>query len=184
MEIDKYSKQMDKTISHLENEFQSLHLWRASTWLVENIDIFVQSWWMKQKLNQLWNISIMDSQTIKIESWDKSIIPSIEKWIYDSGTWLTPSNQGDYIMIKIPPLTKERRMELTKYVHELWEENKIALRNIRHEALKEIKKEHDEKTISEDDKKRLEKELDELTKKFNQKIDTEVKNKQNEIMNI
>ncbi len=184
MDINIYKQSMDKAIKHLENEFSSLQIWRASTGLIEWIDIFVPSRWMKQKLSQLANITIMDWQTIKIEAWDKSVISSIEKWVYDSWTWLTPVNQGTHILIKIPPLTQDRRKDLTKLVHKMWEESKIAIRNIRHDALKEIKKEFDEKTISEDQKKNLEKQSDDITKDFTTKIDSEIKNKSEEIMKI
>lgn len=107
---------MEKVLQHLQNEFSTLQIGRASTGLVENIDVFIPSYGMTQKLPQLGNVSLMDSQTIKIEAWDKSTYSSIEKAIYDANIGLTPQNQGEYIMIKIPPLTTERRKELTKLV--------------------------------------------------------------------
>lgn len=184
MEIGAYRKQMEKAIKHLEEEFSRLQLGRASTGLVENIDVYIPEWDMKQKLNQLSNINIVDAQTIKIEPWDKGTVSKIEKWIYDSWLGFSPINQWDSILIKVPPLTKERRIELTKIVSKEWEESKVAIRNIRHEWLKEIKVEFDQKLISEDQKKAFEKQMDDLAKEFSTKIDVEVKNKSEDIMKI
>lgn len=139
---------------------------------------------MTQKLPQLGNISLMDSQTIRIEAWDKSTYSSIEKAIYDANIGLTPQNQGEYIMIKIPPLTTERRKELTKIVAKMGEECKIRLRNVRHEGMDEIKKEFNEKTISEDQKKAYEGEIDDLTKEYATKVDNAVKVKSEDIMKV
>ena len=139
---------------------------------------------MTQKLPQLGNVSLMDSQTIRIEAWDKSTYSSIEKAIYDSNIGLTPQNQGEYIMIKIPPLTTERRKDLTKLVAKMGEEGKVRLRNVRHDGMDQIKKEFTDKTISEDQKKAHEGELDDMTKEYASKIDTAVKAKSEDIMKV
>jgi ribosome recycling factor len=126
----------------------------------------------------------MDAQTIKIEPRDKSVLSKIEKAIFESEAKLTPQNMGDAIWIKIPPLTTDRRKELTKVVSKQGEENKIALRNIRQDAHKDIKKQFDEKLMSEDDKKRAEEQIDKLTKDYSHKIDQMVDAKSEEIMTI
>lgn len=184
MDIENLKNQMKKALSHLEQEFAQLQVWRASTSLVENIDIFIQSWWMSQKLSQIASINIIDAQTLKIEPWDKSNLSSIEKWIFDSGTWLTPMNQWDYLMIKIPPLTTERRQELTKLVSKLWEDTKVAIRNIRQDAMRDLKKQLEDKEISENEKGSQESKIEEITKEYNTKIDTVSKNKSEDIMKI
>lgn len=184
MDITDLKAQMKKAVSHLEWEFKTLQLWRASTWLVENIDVFIPSWWMNQKVNQVANIGIVDAQTLKIEPWDKSTLSSIEKAIFDSGLGLTPVNQWDYIIISVPALTKERRQELTKFVKKLGEDNKIALRNIRHDALNEVKKLHNDKEISEDEKANYESEINDLMKEYNTIVDDAVKSKSEEIMTV
>lgn len=171
-------------MQHLQQEFSTLQIGRASTGLVENIDVFIPAYGMTQKLPQLGNVSLMDSQTIRIEAWDKSTYSSIEKAIYDANIGLTPQNQGEYIMIKIPPLTTERRKELTKLVAKMGEESKVRLRNVRHDALDEIKKEFNEKLISEDQKKAYEGEMDDMTKDFAARIDTAVKAKSEDIMKV
>lgn len=184
MDFKKYDIQMEKIIKHLEQEFSQLQIWRASTWLLESVEVFIPTWGMKQKINQLANIWIMDAQTIKIEPWDKSILSHIEKWIYDAWLWLTPINQWHNLLIQVPPLTQERRKELAKLVNKMWEDAKVAVRNCRHDAIKEIKKSFEDKSISEDEKKNNESEIDELTKKHTTKIESETKNKSNEIMTI
>ncbi len=184
MEIENYKQQMQKALVHFENELGTLQLGRASSTLVENVKIYIPSWDMKQSLNQLANITIMDSQTIKVEPWDKWTLSSIEKGIYESGLWLTPINNGETILIKIPPLTQERRQDLTKVVSKMWEDAKVAVRNIRHDAVKEIKKWFEDKSISETDKKKYEEKMDEITKDFTAKIEEKIKNKSAEIMKI
>lgn len=175
---------MQKAIDHLVQEYSQLQIWRASTSLVDNINVYIPEWDMKQKLNQVGSTSLLDSQTIKIESWDKKNLACIEKAIYDNGNWLTPQHMGSYIMIKIPPLTKERRQDLTKVVSQQWEEIKVRIRWIRHDEMKILKTQLENKEISEDDKKRDESILDELTKDFTAKIDKLVKIKSEEIMSI
>ncbi|UFX83077.1 ribosome recycling factor [Candidatus Absconditicoccus praedator] len=175
---------MNKSIKHLENELASLQLGRASTSLVDGIDVFVSSWGMTQKINQLGNTTILDAQSIKIQPWDKSIVSDIEKAIYNSGLGLTPINQGDGIIINIPPLTQERRKELVKYVNKLGENTKISLRNIRHDTLKDIKTQYQQEEISENEKNLKEEEIDKTMKEFNQKVDEITKNKSDEIMKI
>lgn len=175
---------MDKVVQHLQHEFSTLQIGRASTGLVENIDVFIPSYGMTQKLPQLGNVSLMDSQTIKIEAWDKSTYSSIEKAIYDANIGLTPQNQGEYIMIKIPPLTTERRKDLTKLVAKSGEEAKVGIRNVRHSMLDEVKKEFTEKVISEDQKKALEGQADDMAKEYASKIDGLVKAKSDDIMTV
>ena len=177
-------QKMQQVLKHLDNEFSTLQIWRASTSLIDNVDVYIPSWGMTQKMSQVASTSLIDWQTIKIQPWDKWTMSSIEKWIYDANLGLTPINQGDYVMIKVPPLTQDRRKELGKIVSKIWEESKIALRNIRQDYLKDIKKQFDEKTISEDEKKRYEKEIDDMIKQHSKQIDDHVDAKSQEIMKV
>lgn len=126
----------------------------------------------------------MDSQTIKIEPYSKNELKVIEKGIIDSDLGFNPLNQGDYIMIKIPALTTERRQELSKIVHKEGEEAKVALRNLRHESRNALDKQFKAKEISENEKDATEKNIDDLTKKYNEKIDELVKTKSEEVMKV
>jgi len=126
----------------------------------------------------------MDAQTIKIEPYSKNELKIIEKGIIDSDLWFNPLNQGDYIMIKVPALTTERRQELTKIVHKEWEEAKVAIRNLRQESRNTLDKQFKAKEVSEDEKSATEKQIDEITKKSNDKIDELVKVKSEEVMKV
>lgn len=182
--MDSLKPQMQKVINYLEQEYSQLQVWRANSSMVDWINVYIPSWGMEQKVNQIANSTIIDSQTIKIQPWDKSTLSSIEKAIYDSGLWLTPINQWDHILINIPPLTTERRKDLTKVVSKMWEEAKISLRNIRHEFMKDIKTKFENDEISEDEKKLQEKQVEDTMKDYTKRIEDHVKHKSEEIMKI
>jgi len=184
MDSNKLKKDLDKVVSWFENSLMKIQTGKASTGVIEDLDVYVPSWGQTQKVQWLAQVSLLDPQTIKIESWDKSVLPHIEKAIYDSGLGFTPVNQGDWIMIKIPPMTEERRKEIVKVVKKELEEAKIRVRNVRHDYLKDIKKAFDEKEITEDEKKMYEKELDDIVKSYNKKLEEMAKAKENEIMKI
>jgi ribosome recycling factor len=111
-------------------------------------------------------------------------LPYIEKGIYDSGLGFTPVNQGDWIMVKVPPMTEERRKELVKVVKKELEEAKIRVRQIRHDFLKDIKAMFENKEITEDEKKQYEKQLDDTIKDYNKKLEDIAKLKEQEILKI
>lgn len=173
-----------KTLIHLEQLFGRLSLWRASTGLIEDIHVFVTSWNMSQKMNQVGNISMIDSQTLKVEPWDRKVLADIEKAIYDADLGLTPQNQWDYVMIKIPPLTTERRKDLTKVVSREWEDAKVGIRNHRHDARKKVDHLLADETISKNEKENGYKEIDEIAKNYNDAIDQHVKAKSIEVMKV
>lgn len=173
---------MQKIIDYLNTELMGIQVGRATKGLVEHIKVdagygFMPIW-------QLANITLPDSQTIKIEPWDKSSLAPMERAIYDANTGLAPSNQGWYLMIKVPALTTERREQLKKQVSKIWEDSKARVRQTRQDELKSIKREFEEKLISEDEKKVAEHNIDETTKRFTDKIDTLVKTKHDDIMTI
>lgn len=183
MDITPYKQQMQKAVDYLEKELKSLQVGRASAWLVENIDVNLSYGW-SLKIPQVWHVTVMDAQTIKIETWDKWELKNVEKAIYDSNSGLTPQNEWSYIMIKIPPLNQERRQEITKQVKSMWEEIKARIRLVRQDAMKDTKKQFDDKLIGEDAHKSNEKEIDSLVKTMNDNIDSIVKIKSEEIMKI
>jgi len=184
MTPEEFQAKWKKAIQHLEEEFAKINLGRASSSLVEHLEVFVPSWWTTQPINQLASIAILDASSLKIEPWDKSVLGAIEKAIRDANLGLTPQNMWDHILVKVPPLTQERRQELGKFVAQLGEEEKIVIRNLRQEALKTVKRQFEEKQISEDEKKRLEKQIDEITKDLNKQIDQLVEAKKKQIMEI
>lgn len=139
---------------------------------------------MDQKLNQVANIGITDPQTLKIEPWDKTILSDIEKAIQQADIWLNPLNQWDYLMIKIPPMTTERRAEMTKVVSRDGEDAKIAVRNKRHDARKQAELQFKSEEISENTRHSIENKVDEYSSKINDQIESMVKAKSEEVMTI
>ncbi len=182
--VTEFEEACKKVVQHLETSFKHLQLWRASTWLVEEIHVHVESRWMDQKVNQVASIWIIDSQTLKIEPWDKAVLADIEKAIYDADIWLTPQNQWDYLMIKVPPMTTERRADMTKIVSRDWEDAKIAIRNKRHDARKSAEVQFKAEDISENTRHSIENKVDDISSKFNDMIDEMVKGKNEEVMKV
>ena len=182
MDITPYKQQMDKSIAYFEWELKALQVGRASAGLVENIT--VEASYGPMKIPQIAHVTLMDAQTIKIEPWDKNEVKHVEKAIYDANVGLTPQNDGWYILVKIPALTQERRLEIAKQVKAMGEDIKWRIRVTRQDAMKDNKTIFDDKEIGEDEKNRNEKEIDHLTKTMNEKVDELVKNKSEEVMTV
>lgn len=182
MDLTLHRQQMDKSIQFLTTELKALQVGRASAGLVENIT--VEASYGPMKIPQVAHVTIMDAQTIKIEPRDKNELKHVEKAIYDAQAWLTPQNEWSYVLVKIPALTQDRRVEITKQVKAMGEEIKGRIRLARQEAMKDNKIIFDAKEIGEDESKRNEKEIDTLVKAMNEKIDELVKNKSDEIMTM
>lgn len=184
MDVQPYKTSMEWAFDYLLKEFAWLQLGRANPWIVENIS-FEAYPDMYQKVKDVASILTMDAQTLKIEPWDKSVMWRISTAIAKADIGLTPqSPNGDYLLIPIPPLTQERRRELGKVCEKLSEQQKVAIRNIRQDAMKDIKKQFDEKTLSEDQKKYWESEVDALTKTRVDKITDATKTKTEDIMKV
>jgi ribosome recycling factor len=152
---------MEKAISHTQSEFSSLHTGKASTSMVENLIADVYGSGMR--IRELAAITTPDSRTIQIQPWDKSSIQSIERAILGANIGLTPVTQGALIRCIIPEMSGERRKELVKVANTMAEDGRIAIRSVRRDALEVFKKLEKESIISEDDLKRLEKEVQKLT---------------------
>ncbi len=182
MDITPFKTQMDKAFNYLENEFMWLQLGRATPWLVENITVHASYWDMK--VPQIAHVTILDTQTLKIEPWDKKECGAIAKAIFDAELWLTPQNEWSHVMIKIPALTQERRNEICKMVKNMGEETKAKIRVIRQDAMKSTKKLLEDKEISENENKVNESNIEDVVKEFNTKIDNLVKAKSEEVMKI
>ena len=151
MDIAPFKDQMQKALNYLENEFKTLQLGRASSGLLENVTVHASYWDMK--IPQVAHITILDNQTLKVEPWDKKECANITKAIYDAKLWLTPQNEWSHVMLKFPPLTQDRRIEISKRVKVMWEETKAKIRIGRQDAMKTSKKLLDNKEISENENK-------------------------------
>ena len=169
---------MLNVISHLEKELLNIRAGKANPIMLSNV--VVDYYGSKTPLSQVTNISTPDSKTLTIQPWEKSLTPDIEKAILVANIGFTPINNGDSIVINIPPMTEERRFQLTKIAKQESENAKVSIRNSRKEANDEIKKVE----ISDDMKKNLENDVQNLTDSFIKKTDLLFSRKEKEIMTI
>ena len=173
-------KKMEETIERFKNEMKKVRTGRAHPDMLASIKVEVYGQFMP--LNQVANITSADATLLVVTPFDPSNIASIESAIRaDQSLGLNPADDGRVIRVPIPPLTEERRKEIVKNASEKVENAKVAIRNIREDARKAVKIASE---MSEDIKKRAEKEIDELTKEFSDKVDAEFKAKSDEIMKI
>ena len=175
-------ERMEKAVAAQERDFSKLRTGRASTALVDGIK--ADYYGTPTPISQMASVSVPDSRTVSIQPWDKGGISIIEKAILKSDLGLTPVNDGKVIRIMIPPLTEDRRKELVKVARKYTEEAKVAVRNVRRDALAELKKLSKDKEISEDDARGAEKQLDAATKKHIDTIDELLKAKEAELLEV
>jgi len=171
---------MQKALEALEHHLSTMRTGRANPALLNNIR--VEYYGSAMPLNQVGSVSSPDPRTLVVQSWDASALKDIEKAIRDSDLGLNPTNKGDALYINIPPLTEERRKDLVKSVRHYAEEAKIAVRNARREAMDGAKKMEKDKTISEDDHKKAEVEIQKITDDFIHKIEGALEKKEGEIL--
>lgn len=173
---------MEKSIDALKKELARIRTGRASTTLLD--DVKIDYYGTPTPLNQVGTLTVPEPRLITIQPWEKNLIPEIEKAILKSDLGLNPSSDGQLVRIAIPPLTEERRKEMVKLTRRIGEEAKIAVRNARREANENLKKLEKDKAISEDELKRGEKEIQEMTDGFVKKVDDIVAAKEKEVMEI
>src|SRR3954471_6792418 len=150
--VDSMSQNMDKTIQALKAELVKVRTGRASTALVDSVQ--VDYYGSNVPVNQVANVTTPDARTIQIAPWEGNMLGAIEKAILAANIGLTPQNDGKVVRIPLPQMTEERRKELVKLVKKMGEETKVAVRNQRRDANEEIKKQEKAKTVSEDDAKK------------------------------
>ncbi|SRR5690606_33668222 len=173
---------MKKTVETVRHELARLRTGRASTALLEHIR--VDYYGTPSPLDQVATVSVADARTIAVNPWEKRMVPVIEKAILESDLGLNPVTAGEVIRIPLPALTEERRREITKVVRSEGENGKVAVRNIRRDALHHVKELVKEKEITEDDEKRAGERIQELTDKFVAEIDAVVAEKEREVMEV
>ncbi len=173
---------MKKTVESVRQELSRLRTGRASTALLEHIS--VEYYGSATPLDQVATVSVADARTIAVNPWEKSMVPVIEKAILESDLGLNPVTAGEVIRIPLPALTEERRRDITKVVRSEGENGKVAIRNIRRDALGDVKELLKEKEIGQDDEKRAHDRIQELTDQFVAEIDTVVAEKEQEVMEV
>ncbi len=173
---------MGRTIESLRENLTKLRTGRASTGILEHV--MVEYYGSPTPLSQVANLGVADARTLTVQPWDRKMIPVIEKAILTSDLGLNPAAMGDMIRVPLPPLTEERRRELTKVVRSEGEEAKVAVRNLRRDANEAVKKLEKAKEVSEDDQSRSEKEIQKLTDKYIGEIDKIIAAKEKEVMTV
>lgn len=173
---------MRKSLEALRHELAKIRTGRAHPSLLEHVH--VDYYGSQVPINQAANVAIEDARTLTVSPWDKSMVSAIEKAILTSDLGLNPSTAGQVIRIPLPPLTEERRVELGKVVHHEGENAKVAIRNIRRDALHALKELRKSKGISEDDERRAETEIQSLTDEAVGRVDEIVAEKEKELLEI
>ncbi|MEO6075912.1 MAG: ribosome recycling factor [Dokdonella sp.] len=175
-------KRMAKSVESLRHDLTRLRTGRASTSILENIK--VSYYGAEMPLSQVASISVADARTLTIVPWEKPMVAAVEKAILASDLGLTPTTAGTTIRINLPVLTEERRKELAKHVSGEGENAKVAIRNVRRDAITQIKELEKDKSISEDDQSRGDDDIQKLTDRFVREVDVVVKHKEDELMTM
>ncbi|ACF14003.1 ribosome recycling factor [Chloroherpeton thalassium ATCC 35110] len=173
---------MQKSIENVRHEFAAIRTGKASAGLLDGIK--VEAYGQAMPLKQVGNVGTLDSRTLTVQVWDKGMVATVEKAIRDSNLGLNPATDGQTIRIPVPPLTEERRKEYVKVTKKQAEEGKVAVRNIRRDANHAIDKLEKEKLITEDEKARAKKDIDNLTHKYEKSLDELTSKKEKEIMEV
>lgn len=179
--IEETAESMEKTLEHLSDILTKIRAGKASPQMLS--DIYIDYYGAKTPLNQAATINTPDPKSIIIQPWDRSVIVTIEKAIQASNLGFNPQNDGEVIRINVPPLTEERRLQLVKYIQQEGENNKISVRNARKKANEEIK-DIKKSGVSEDEVRKAEDEIQELTNKHIKRIEEFLKRKEEEIMTV
>ncbi len=180
--VDEAQSKMLARIEALKRDLVKIRTGRASLSLLDSIR--VDAYGSKMPLNQVAALTIPESRMIAIQPWDPQMLPVIEKAILASDIGLTPASDGKVIRLPIPQLTEERRKDLVKQVKKIAEEFKVGIRNDRREANDILKKQKNDKSLSEDDMNRLQDEVQKLTDDFIKQVDTIAAGKEKEVMEV
>lgn len=175
-------ERMDKSVASLRQELTKMRTGRAHTSLLDHIT--VEYYGSEVPLNQVSNVNVEDSRTLTVTPWEKTMVQPIEKAIMSSDLGLNPATAGTVIRVPLPPLTEERRKDMIRVVRNEAEGGRIAVRNIRRDAIHDVKDLMKEKMIGEDDEHRAEDEIQVITDKYIAEIDALLADKESELMEI
>ena len=175
-------ERMEKTVEALKTDFGGLRAGRAHTGLLDGI--LVEAYGSMSPISQLGTVSVPDARTLSVSVWDKGLAKNVEKALRESELGLNPMSDGQLIRIPIPPLSEERRKELVKIAGKYAEQSKIAIRNIRRDAMDEVKKMKKDSLISEDDEKKYNNDIQKWTDDAIKKIDEQLTAKEQDIMQV
>ncbi len=180
--IEDFKVKMQSALDVLAKEFSGLRTSRASTALLE--PIMVDAYGTPMPLNQVSTVSIADARMLTVQVWDKSMVKATEKAIRESGLGLNPTADGQLIRVPMPELNQERRKEMTKIAAKYTEHTRVAVRNVRRDAMDILKKNEKDSEISEDQHQRFSKEIQTLTDEFIKKVDEMLVQKEKDILQV
>ena len=180
--LSNYAQRMDRAVQALKEEFASLRTGRASANLLDQVT--VDAYGSQMPLNQVASISVPEPRSITVNVWDRGLAVSVEKAIRNAGLGLNPVVEGQNLRIPIPPLTEERRRELAKVAGKYAEQQKIAIRNVRRDAMDDLKKAEKDNVITQDEHRRMDAEVQKLTDDAVKRVDEVLKTKEQEIMQV
>lgn len=180
--LDTLRREMEQTLEALRRELAKVRSGRASTGLIEGI--LVDYYGTRTPLHQLAALSVPEPRLLVVQPYDRSLISSIEKAIYQADLGLTPMNDGKLIRIPIPELTEERRKELVRHIRKVAEEYRVSMRNHRRDANERIKKMQKDKQLGEDDARNLQEKVQKCTDEYLDKLEKVLKGKEDELMAV
>ncbi len=180
LDTDDLKRRMDGALANLRTEFASLRTGRASSSMLE--PVMVDAYGSMTPINQVGTVNVPEPRMVTVNVWDKGLVAKVEKAIRESGLGINPQTNGTIIMLPIPELNEERRRELTKVAAQYSESARVSIRNLRRDGMDQIKKAKD--SVSEDDQKFWEGEVQTMTDEYIAKVDASLETKQAEIMQV
>ncbi len=180
--IDNFGAAADKSLASLKGELSKVRTGRASTALVEPVQ--VDYYGTPTPLTQVANVTTPDARTIQIAPWESSMLAAIEKSIHAANLGLTPQSDGKVVRISVPAMTEERRKEMVKLIKKIGEDSKVAIRNSRRDSNEEVKKAEKAKTVTEDESKKFQEQIQKKTDEKIAEVDKLIGAKEKEIMTI
>lgn len=176
------TQRMSKCVALLKDHYRKMRTGRANVGLLDGLK--VEYYGNEVPINQLASVNVEDSRTLVVSPWDKSAVAAVEKAILKSDLGLTPNTAGQVIRLPLPPMTEERRKELTKVARHEAENARVAVRNVRRDVIADVKEALKEKLITQDDEKKAEVDIQKLTDKYIGDIDTQLAAKEKEILQV
>lgn len=173
---------MEKTLESVQSSFNTVRTGRPNPALLDRVT--VNYYGAETPLNQLASISVSGTSSLVVEPYDKNAMSDIERGLLESDIGLTPNNDGSVIRLVVPPLTKERRVELVKQLKSMAEDGRVALRNIRRDAVDSLKKSEKNKELGKDESRSLQDDVQKLTDRFVKEVDSLYKQKESDIMKV
>lgn len=180
--LTEHGRRMDGSIEALRKEFAGLRTGRASAHLLDQVT--VMAYGSAMPINQVGNVNVPEPRMITVQVWDKGLVSAVEKGIRDSGLGLNPASDGQLVRVPIPELSQERRTELAKIAHKYAEQARIAVRNVRRDAMDQLKKQEKDGDISQDEHRGLSDQVQKLTDEHIKRIDDALAGKEKEILQV